>query len=631
MARNRWRKKTNYNWEASDYRDSPVVFMKRLSSSMTWRAAFEHRWNTVDALLEDNEEFEQWTTGDFAFDMSSGFVVSTVETTVAAVCQPNPKITLTPTVPDQEDFSTAADRLVNSYWTRYNFGQQFLMGIHDAETKGQGCWKTLWKREIDNVLLPEEQVEKLVQEAMNESAHLQDQKVLLGGKRIQEMSDEEIEAKSRDHYKQVKVDKVVVDRPMMKRVSPWLVFVDPKATCDEDLRWVCEGVWMSVESVQENQRFRKAARMEAVPTNRHLGAEQVGQDSSAPVDKAKGATDDQRQVLVWEYWSVEDGVFAMWADGSDEYLLAPTEIPYLFGHPYRFARPNAPPDRWYGLSAGWRAAKAEIQANYTLTQRIAHANQYANKYVFDEKASKGEVTENALKSITPNETVPMDIQPGNTVDNTIKALRPAALPPETYSTEESMKEVWHRTTAMDQYTEGQTQNIRRTAEEASMLAQAGRDRFAWKTMMYEKVVGDIARNLVALAQQFLSSEEVVSEVGQDGSTEAWTTITPEDLQEGMRFNYSVEMGSLAPADSRSMRRDAIELFQMLMPLAVGGEGGAGIVNPQRLVEDVLKSFGKQDTSLYLNQQQEQPTQPGQQPQQQGQQPQQPQTGGGLNA
>ena len=38
---------------------------------------------------------------------------------------------------------------------------------------------------------------------------------------------------------------------------------------------------------------------------------------------------------------------------------------------------------------------------------------------------------------------------------------------------------------MDQYAEGVTQNIRRTAEEASMLAQAGRDRFSHKTMKYE--------------------------------------------------------------------------------------------------------------------------------------------------
>ena len=614
----RFRKKRNYNWEAEDFRETPMVFRGRLDSSMSWRETYEPRWNVVDAMLEDIET-EQWTTGDFAFDMTAGFVVSTVETTVAAVCQPNPKITLSSTVPGQEDFANAADRLVNSYWTRYGFGTQFLMGVHDAETKGLGTWKTLWKRQVENVLLPDEEVENYVQEAMSEVSHLQDQRATLGGKRIQEMSDEEIETTTRDHYKQVKVDKVVVDRPMMRRVSPWLMFVDPQATCNEDLRWVCEGVWMSLESVQENKRFNRTARMEAIPTQRYHGAESSGQNNN-PTDTAERNTDDQRQVLVWEYWSIEDGVFAMWAEGSEEYLLEPTSIPYLFGHPYLFARPNAPPDRWYGVPAGWRAAKAELQANYTLTQRVSHANQYANKYVFDQTASMGQETEDALKSVTPNEVVPMDVQPGQTVGGVIMALRPGALPPETYATEESMKEIWHRTTAMDQYSEGQTQNIRRTAEEATMLAQAGKDRFTWKTMMYEKAVGDIARNIVALAQQFMSSEEVVSEVGADGSAESWTTITPENLQEGMRFNYSVEMGSLAPADSRSMRRDSIELFNMLMPLAVGAEGVDPLVNPQRLIEDILKAFGKQDASLYMNQQQGQPGQgqPGQgQPVQQG--------------
>ena len=619
--RRRFRKKPGHAWESRDYRDSPEVFKARLATSMAWREAYEGRWNTVDAMLEDSDGLEQWTTGDFDFDMTSGFVVSTVETTVAAVCQPNPKITLSATVPDQEEFASAADRLVNSYWTRYNFGAQFLMGIHDAETKGQGCWKTLWKREVENVLLPDEQVEQLVQEAMGEVAHLQGQPALVGGRRIQEMSDEEIAVQTREHYKKVRVERVVVDRPMTRRVSPWLVFVDPDATCNEDLRWVCEGVWMAIEGVQENERFNKAARMQVVPTSRNLGEGRTDR-SKFPTDPPQRRTEDQRQVLVWEYWSIEDGVFAMWADGSEEYLLRPTDIPYLFGHPYVFTRPNAPPDRWYGIPAGWRAAKAEMQANYTLTQRTAHANQYANKYVFDDKASRGAATETALRSVTPNEVVPLDIQPGSTVANSITALRPGALPPETYATEEAMKEVWHRTTAMDQYSDGQTQNLRRTAEEATMLAQAGRDRFSWKTMMYEKVVGDLAKNIVSLAQQFMSSEEVVQEVGEDDSSESWTKITPEDLQQGMRFNYSVEMGSLAPADSRSMRRDSIELFQMLMPLAMGPEGQPGIVNPQRLVEDVLKAFGKQDPSRYMTQQ-EQQQQPGQQ--------QQPPQGGGLNA
>ena len=414
-------RRKNTAWQPEDYMPSPHLFERRLSAAQEYREQHEDWWRLVEGLYGDGD-IEQWTTSDFSFDMSSGFVVSTLDTIVAGVCQPNPKIALTPTVPGQEDFAAASDRLVNSYWTRYNFGQQFLMGVFDAEAKGLGVWKTLWKRDVENVLLPPEQVEALVQQTMN-TAH-NDPDLLVAGRRVRDVSDEEIEARAREKLSTTKVEKVVVDRPMMRRVSPWLFFVDPMATCNEDMRWCCEGVWMSVKNVQENKHFNQRVRKEVVPTQRSRDP-QYRIDRNDVTDQNRRDREDQRDVLVWEYWSVEDGVFAMWADGMDEYLLAPTSIPYLFGHPYRFARPGAPPDQFYGIPAGWRAAKAELQANYTLTQRIAHANQYANKYVVDNNVLVGDA-EQALASVTPNEVVRLDIQPGQTVDNAIRALRPQA-------------------------------------------------------------------------------------------------------------------------------------------------------------------------------------------------------------
>ena len=291
----------------------------------------------------------------------------------------------------QEDFANAADRLVNSYWTRYNFGRQFLMGVFDAESKGLGVWKTLWKREVENVLLPTEQVENLVQETM--SAAQNDPDLLVDGRRVRDVSDEEIAARARDKFSKTEIERVVVDRPMMRRVSPWLFFFDPMATCEEDLRWCAEGVWMSVENVQKNPSFNRRVRNMVQPTQRTRNYDQdnnINRNTNYNSDRNSRGDEDQRDILVWEYWSMEDGVFAMWADGMDEYLLSPTSIPYLFGHPYRFARPGAPPDQFYGIPAGWRAAVAERQANYTLTQRSAHANQYAAKYVVDNNVLIGD-------------------------------------------------------------------------------------------------------------------------------------------------------------------------------------------------------------------------------------------------
>ena len=339
-------RRTSTAWQPDDFKASPHLFERRLRSGQKDREQHEHWWSTVDGLYSDGE-VDQWTTTDFSFDMSSGFVVATLDTIIAGVCQPNPKITLTPTVPGQEDFANAADRLVNSYWTRYNFGRQFLMGVFDAESKGLGVWKTLWKREVENVLLPTEQVENLVQETM--SAAQNDPDLLVDGRRVRDVSDEEIAARARDKFSKTEIERVVVDRPMMRRVSPWLFFADPMATCEEDLRWCAEGVWMSVENVQKNSSFNRRVRNMVQPTQRTRNYDQdnninrnTNNNQSGYSDRNSHDGEDQRDVLVWEYWSIEDGVFAMWADGMDEYLLAPTSIPYVFGHPYRFVRLCAP-------------------------------------------------------------------------------------------------------------------------------------------------------------------------------------------------------------------------------------------------------------------------------------------------
>ena len=160
-------RRKHYSWMPPDFRSGPEVFKRRLSSAQAEREQQEDWWRLVEGLYGD-VDIEQWTTSDFAFDMSSGFVVSTLDTVISGVSQPNPKITLTPTVPGQEDFAMVADRLVNSYWTRFRFGRQFLMGVFDAESKGLGIWKTLWKREVDNVLLSDQRAEALVQEALTD-------------------------------------------------------------------------------------------------------------------------------------------------------------------------------------------------------------------------------------------------------------------------------------------------------------------------------------------------------------------------------------------------------------------------------------------------------------------------------
>ena len=159
---------------------------------------------------------------------------------------------------------------------------------------------------------------------------------------------------------------------------------------------------------------------------------------------------------------------------------------------------------------------------------------------------------------------------------------------------------------VSEYARGQMPEIRRTATEASIIADAGNSRVAEKLAIVELAIAHVARRVVQVMQQFMTGEQM-ARVSIAGPQDMFITYTRDDIVG--EFDFSVEAGSTQPINDTVRKRLAVELLQALAPFV------GTVVDPGALVRYVLQnSFGVKDPDKFMMQQQPMAPEGGEAPQ-----------------
>ena len=119
-----------------------------------------------------------------------------------------------------------------------------------------------------------------------------------------------------------------------------------------------------------------------------------------------------------------------------------------------------------------------------------------------------------------------------------------------------------RVSGVNEYARGSTPEIRRTATEAAMIQDGANARSADKLAVIELAIGNIARKVVALCQQYMTGEQVARVVGMDGK-QFWFRYSHEDI-EG-EYDFTVEAGSTQPQNETFRRQQAVAMMNALGP------------------------------------------------------------------
>lgn len=516
--------------------DKLKEYRKHIEASKKWRKdeGYDADWRRFLDLYK-GKHYDQYSNED---RMLINICFSTVNVIAPAVAVNYPKITVNAVKPDNAANAVIAEAVVNYWWRFKDIRSEFRRSVKDLLIFGHGWIKTGYR------FVEEEEV---------------------GGYDDGDISD------NAEGGEPTATTVITQDAPFAERVSPFDVFVDPDATSMHDIKWIAQRIRRPIAEVKADKRYSKAAREDV----QVMAVARYSDDPSRRKihDKNYGYAE------IWEYYCVTSRTMCVFTENGENFLIKPMKMPYAFGHPFSMLRNYDVPDQFYPIGDLEQIEPLQRELNETRSQMMNHRKRFARKYLYKESAFD-QYGRSSLESDEDNVMVPVvsDEPLGAVV-----APFPAVInPPEFYDQSNLIVNDIERITGLPEFMTGGLPEIRRTATEVSAIQDAANARTADKLAIVELAIGEVARRLVMLAQQYMTGEQVARLIGKDGEP-IWVNFDREYLEGD--FDFEVVGGSTQPHNEAVRRQTALQVVDAMAPFA-----GAGIVNMQELAAYVLQ-FG----------------------------------------
>jgi len=532
----------------SNYRGKVNLAQKKLQQEN-----YGQLWQRLINLYR-GRQYRGVATGD---RLLVNIAFSTINTLAPAVSIGRPKIMVNPRKPEDGDKAVVTESIINYWWQHYGCQPEFQRAVKDYLIIGHGWVKTGYR-------FVEESKLNDIQDTADEAA--------TGNPPI--VGDVESTFVIRE------------DRPFLERVDPFNMFVDPYATDMNDIRWIAQRSRRTLKDVKNDERYDYSARKDVGPAVSNAYGDYI---ATGNYDTTIDA--DEAQCNIYEYYNIDTGEMCIFSDTGDKFLVKPTKMPYVFGHPYIMLRNYEIPGFFYPMGELEAIEPLQYELNETRTQMMNHRKRFSRKYLFSESAFD-DAGRQALASDDDNVLVP--VKGNENLQNVVVAM-PAYINPQDYYNQSALiTNDIDRVSGVSEYQRGAIPETTRTAREASIIAEAGNARVAEKLVSIENSIAACAANLIMLGQQFLTGEQTVRIVGSEAAP-VWLTFD-KDYISG-EFDFTVEAGSTAPKNEAFRRDMALQIVSAMQPFAQ-----AGLVNLPKLAEYVLRTgFGVKDASAYLTQ------------------------------
>lgn len=569
---------------------------ERIKVSKKWREEekYEDTWSRMRDLYR-NKHFEGGSSED---RIAVNVAFSTVNTIVPSVAVNHPQITVNARQEMLQPQAEVAEAMLNYWWRHYNWRVEIKRATKDSLITGNGWVKVGWKYETAEVpLTAEEQFQQL--QAAKEAAGLQAEQDPASADQLP--SDEELQASLPTTRQEV-----VKDCPFVERVSPFDIFIDPEATCIEDMKWIAQRLIVPLEDVRKDRRYRQSAR-QRVQADTSLNVRWRDDKDSPNRGSSSKYSDDVQRCTLWEFYDMRAKTYCVFAEGADDYLIEPTNFPYPYGHPFVPLGNYDVPDQFYCMGDLEAIEPLQHELNGVRSDMVNHRKRYQRAYLVNRDAFD-QTAQNALLSDVDNRIIP--IEGDHDLSNVLVPLQQLPLDPQMYQHSQQIESDIDLVSGVSEYQRGSMSEIRRTATEAAMIQDASNARSADKLAQIEDFMAEIAERVLQLAQQMLTGEYAARVVGPDGQA-IWTTFSIDQIQG--EFDFEVEAGSTQPKDETFRRQQALQLMNVM-----GQFIGVGVIRPDALAAYVLREgFGIKNVDQFILSQEEQMMQQMMAAQQQG--------------
>ena len=555
------------------------IVQRRIRSSGRWRD--EEGYDSLWRRMNDLYRGKHWprTTASSEDLIAVNLAFSTVNVIAPSVSVNHPKIVVSPTLPQDGDRATFVEAVINYMWRHHDFRNPFRRAVKDFLIFGHGWLKVGWNFVEQERSLGDTERQELAEDAMFEANLFGAENPELAGGLP---SDEELTAM----IPQTSMS-VVEDQPFVERISPFDMFVDPEATCMADAKWIGQRVVRRLEDAKTDKNYKPSAR-------KRLTADAMlypMYESSSRQEREEFLLEEER-VAIYEYYDIANNTMSVSSLTGDEFLVDPIPMPYAYGQPFVMLRNYDVPDYFYPMGDLEAIESLQLELDKTRSQLVNARKRYARKYLYHERSFGPEGRE-ALESDQDGRLVPV-VDENKPLSEVVIPMPQTPLSPEVYNTSAIIEDDIAAVSGVSEYARGQFPEIRRTATEASLIADAGNARAADKLAIVELGIGHVARRIIQLMQQFMTGEQVARVVGRGGES-LFVTYNRDDIVG--EYDYSVEGGSTQPTNDTIRKQQAVSLLNAMAPLV------GTVIDPTALARHVLqRGFDIKDPDKFLMEQ-----------------------------
>ena len=526
-------------------------YRSKIEQSKRWRR--EDRYDDLWARMIDMYRGKHFKTETEEDRLLVNIAFATINVISPSVSVNYPKITVNARKYEDAPRAVVTEAVVNYWWKHYECQKEFRTAVKDMLVIGHGFLKTGYRF-----------VEKQTGDY--------------------EVSDELASAAPESITESDFI--ITEDRPFVERISPFDIFVDADATSMQDIRWIAQRVRRPLKDVKKDKRYNSAARNEAAPS--HYSKWGID-DWRGTVRPRRSESEEDSYVEIWEYYDIESGKMSVFCDGGDKFLVNPTVIPFAFGHPFVMLRNYEVPEHFYPMGELEAIEPLQMELNQTRTQMMNHRKRFSRKWLYKESAFDADGRA-ALESDDDNVMVPVISEEG--LGNIITPMPAVISPPEFYNQSNLISGDIDRVSGVSEYQRGGMPEIRRTATEAAISQDASNARSADKLAIIERGIGECARRLVMLAQQYMTAEGAIRVAGKDAQP-IWVNFDRDYIQGD--FDFEVEGGSTQPVNESFRRQMALQVVDAMAPFA-----SAGIIDMPKLATYVLQyGFGIKSAASFV--------------------------------
>ena len=553
---------------------------KRLESSARWREemGYDSLWQRMTDLYRGRQWPKTTATNEDLIVVNLAF--STVNVIAPSVSVNHPKIVVSATQEEDQDRAAFVEAVVNYLWRHHDFRKPFRRAVKDFLITGHAWMKVGWKFVEQERTLSDSEREEMLDDAILEADAFAVENIAMAGDLP---TDEEITVNIPETTMMV-----VEDQPFIERVSPFDIYIDPEATCIEDAQWICQRIVRPLEEAKKDKRYKASVR-------KRLQADGIlyPMFQNRQIQEQEQYLADEDRVAIYEYYDIAENTMSVFSQASGEFLVDPMPMPYAYGQPFVMLRNYDIPDFFYPMGDLESIESLQLELDKTRTQLINARKRYARKYLYHERSFGPEGRE-ALESDQDGRLVPV-VDENKPLQEVVVPMPQTPLSPEIYNTSAIIEQDINTVSGVSEYARGSMPEIRRTATEASIIADAGNARAADKLAIIEISIGQLARRVIQLMQQFMTGEQMARIAGKGGQDMFFTYSRDDIIGE---FDFTVEGGSTQPINDTIRKTQAVSLLNAMAPLV------GTVIDPVALAKHVLTmGFDVKDPEKFIIQQQ----------------------------